>query len=258
MSKYATNDDLDLVENTAIRLPVCIVLDASASMDEILDDLTGVEPTRQEYVDGQMWNIYEGDYNTYMKQAIDGVNMLYKIIKNDERTRVSCEISVVAFADRPTVLSDFHCINEEEKFEDPGRGENTNLGAAVKEALRLLDERKQKYKKTGTDYNQPWLFILTDGNPTDKEATIEAQKMCRDLEKARKLVPFVLVLGDGVDTEFLKGFTPNRVLPVQEDKIVALFEWIGRSISKVAEIDDPEVESVQMDAGFDSWLKINM
>ena len=82
--------------------------------------------------------------------------------------------------------------------------------------------------------------------------------MCRDLEKARKLVPFVLVLGDGVDTEFLKGFTPNRVLPVQEDKIVALFEWIGRSISKVAEIDDPEVESVQMDAGFDSWLKINM
>ena len=258
MSKYATSDDLDLIENTATRLPVCIVLDCSASMDAILDDLTGVEPTRQEFVDGQMWNIYEGDYNTYMKQAIDGINRLFKIIYNDDRTRLSCEISIVAFADKPVVLSDFHTINENEVFEDPGRGENTNLGAAVKEALNLLDARKQKFKQTGTDYYQPWLFIFTDGDPTDKEVTVEAQKMCRELEKARKLVPYVLTVGEGIDTEFLKGFTPNRVLSVQDEKIAEFFEWLGRSASIVANIDDPETKNVQMDSGFDEWLKINM
>ena len=254
MGQYATQDDLDLRVNTATRLPVCIVLDTSASMDRITDDLTGVAPTRQEYADGKMWDIYEGDFNTYMKQAIKGVNKLYSVIRDNEMAAASCEIAIITFADRTTVLEDFQTVDAKQEFVDPGRGENTNLGAAVKEAVNLLNNRKQKYKEYGTEYYQPWLILITDGEPTDVAATAEAQKLCRDLEDSRKLTVFALTLGETVDKSKLQGFTKRKVLSIQDDKIEEFFEWLGKSASIVAEVSNDDQDTVQLYPGFDQWM----
>lgn len=254
MGQYATQEDLDLTINTATRIPVCIVLDASASMDRITDDLSNVAPTRQEFIDGKMWDIYDGDYNTLMKQAIMGINKLYDVIRNNEMAAASCEIAIVAFADHTKVLEDFQTIDAKGEFVDPGRGENTNLGAAVKEALTLLNNRKNKYKEYGTEYYQPWLFLLTDGEPTDVAATQEAQRMCRELEDNKKLTVFSCALGQDVNTEELQKFTKRRVLSIRDDKIEEFFEWLGRSVSIVAETNKDETDHVQLDPGFDQWM----
>ena len=97
MGKYATEDDL--IYNTSTRIPVCLVVDTSSSMLRITDDLTGVAPTRQEFRDGQMWNIFEGDYNTSMTQVVEGVNRFYDAIREDELAKDSCEIAIVTFDD---------------------------------------------------------------------------------------------------------------------------------------------------------------
>jgi len=44
---------------------------------------------------------------------------------------------------------------------------DTPTGAAIMEAIRLVEDRKQVYRDHGVPYNRPWIFLITDGAPTD-------------------------------------------------------------------------------------------
>ena len=61
---------------------------------------------------------------------------------------------------------------------------DTPLGEAVSRALVLLRERKEVYKQNGLDYFRPWIFVITDGRPTDKGWEAVAEQVRQ--EEARK------------------------------------------------------------------------
>src|SRR5581483_7564734 len=47
-------------------------------------------------------------------------------------------------------------------------GGQTPMGAAIARAFDMLRKRKQQYKQSGIrQYYRPWLFMITDGAPTD-------------------------------------------------------------------------------------------
>lgn len=56
---------------------------------------------------------------------------------------------------------------------------DTPLGSAVNKALDCLETRKLEYKKAGVAYYQPWLILISDGEPTDnwQAAAQRAQEM---------------------------------------------------------------------------------
>ncbi|MCR4911056.1 MAG: VWA domain-containing protein [Bacilli bacterium] len=252
MGKYATEDDL--IYNTSTRIPVCLVVDTSSSMLRITDDLTGVAPSRQEFRDGQMWNIFDGNFNTSMTQVVEGVNRFYDAIREDELAKDSCEIAIVTFDDNVKVLEDFQTIDQKETFKEPPTGDNTNLGAAVNKALDLLDERKQQYKRNGVEYYQPWIIILTDGDATDVEVAKQAQERCRRLEDDKKLTVFAFAIGDA-DKSKLQPFSRRKVLSIKDDKIKEFFEWLGKSVSIVT--TTPTGEKVKLDTNVDEWLSLD-
>ncbi len=83
----------------------------------------------------------------------------------------------------------------------------TPMGEAIQRALALLKERKEIYKQNGLDYFRPWVFVITDGKPTDKwEAAAEQMRQ----EEARKGVQFYGVGVEGADLRVLSKFSEAR------------------------------------------------
>src|SRR5262245_41936413 len=129
----------ELVTNPTARIPVCLCLDTSESMEG--------EP---------------------IAELNEGVRAFLDAIKSDEIARYAAEIAIVTFGDQASKLLDFGGIERQEMPRLYASG-LTPLGAGVSLALDLLESRKREYKSAGIDYYQPWLVLMTDGMPTDLE-----------------------------------------------------------------------------------------
>ena len=73
-----------------------------------------------------------------------------------------------------------------DKFEPPvlAADGGTPMGEAVQRALALLRERKEIYKQNGLDYFRPWMFVISDGKPTDKGWEAAAEQIKQDRQNA--------------------------------------------------------------------------
>lgn len=243
----------DLVNNPTTRIPVCLCLDTSSSMLEIIGG-TYRDLGRTEFRDGKLYNIVEGG-ETKLDRLTEGVNIFYQAIKDDEIARYSCEISLVTFDDFAQVKEGFQTVEHKEKpnFET---GDNTQLGSGVLKAIEVLEQRKKEYANSGVDYFQPWLVIMSDGNPTDQSSVIVAQQRTKQLEANKKLVIFSVGIGDDANLDVLSGFSnTKRALPLKDMNFKKFFEWLSKSVSAVSKSIPGEKVTLDVD-GIKDWADI--
>jgi hypothetical protein len=97
-----------------------------------------------------------------------GFELFCQEIKDDELAAKRAEIAVITFGGQPQLLVPFT-----EGRDLQARALNTSgatpLGQALNLALDELEKQKDAYRKAGLEYYRPWLFVLTDGQPTDGE-----------------------------------------------------------------------------------------
>jgi uncharacterized protein YegL len=213
----------ELVENPTPRVPICLVLDTSGSM--------GGDP---------------------ISELASGVKMFFDTIKDDEIAKYSAEISVVTFGGEVKKNLDFLSIERQEIPYLSADGQ-TPMGEAVELALDMLEHRKMDYKNAGVDYYQPWLVLMTDGNPSYNISN--AITRIKEQVNGKKLSVFAIAIGDA-DIETLSKFTPSRPpLRLKGLNFKEFFIWLSRSVSRVSQ--STPGEKVPLDLpGIAAWGEV--
>ena len=114
----------------------------------------------------------------------------------------------------------------------------TALNQAIITGLDVIEMRKAKYKKEGVSYFRPWLFLLTDGAPTDSEYESDAKEKLRDAISNKKVVYMPMGIGQYADKKKLQEYYPEDtqskiVLRADANHFKEAFVWLSNSISVV-------------------------
>jgi uncharacterized protein YegL len=212
----------EFAENPEPRCPCILLLDTSGSMKG--------EP---------------------MAQLNEGLVTFKDELSADALAQKRVEIALITFGP-VQVHSDFQTADlfKPPHLETTG---DTPMGAAIIQALAILDQRKRAYKSNGISYYRPWIFLVTDGAPTD--AWKEAAKKVRAGEEAKAL-SFFAVGVEGANFETLEEIAVRKPLKLKELRFRDLFIWLSNSLSAVSRSNVDEQVTLQNPATPEGWASV--
>jgi uncharacterized protein YegL len=109
---------------------------------------------------------------------------------------------------------------------------DTPLGAAIVEALQLVEQRKAAYRTNGISWYRPWIFLLTDGSPTDHWK--EASERIRLGETSRSFAFFAVGV-EGADFNVLRALSVREPLRLRGLRFREMFRWLSNSLRTVSQ-----------------------
>ena len=194
----------DLVSNPEPRCPCLLLLDTSGSMN------------------GQP-----------IAQLNEGLRQFKEELSADSMAMQRVEVALVTFGP-VRVVSDFHTPD---LFQPPqlSAGGDTPMGAAIIQGLDMLEARKSIYKQAGVAYYRPWVFLITDGGPTDHWQTA-ADRVRQGDSAERKAFSFFAVGVEGADINRLAAICSPQRPPMKLKGLSfrELFSWLSSSLGGVA------------------------
>ena len=159
-----------------------------------------------------------------MDELNAGLRAFQTDIQEDSLARRRLEIAIVTFGGTVRTVQEFVSAGFFQAPELVPEG-GTPMGQAVAQGLQMVRARKDEYKAAGVSYYQPWVFLITDGTPTDEWKS--AAEMVRQ-EQARKGVNFFAIGVNNADMGVLKSFT-DRTLKLNGLSFRELFLWLSQS-----------------------------
>ena len=101
-----------------------------------------------------------------MQALNDGFGHFCDAIKEDPLARKRTEVAVITFGGSARLEIPF-TEGRQLGAKTFAAGGSTPLGSALDMAVNEIALQKAAYKESGIEYYRPWLFVMTDGEPTD-------------------------------------------------------------------------------------------
>jgi len=153
-------------------------------------------------------------------------------VARDELARRRVDIAIVEFNNDARIVQDFTPIAQMEPVTLYANG-MTYMGAGIDLAIDMVKSRNQFYNSVGTPVFRPWIFMITDGAPTD-DIDNAARRVREEESKGThgKLKFFALGVGD-YDRETLFMLT-NRVMELTDTDFDGIFDWMSESMVAIS------------------------
>ena len=212
---------VDFADNPEQRCPCILLLDVSGSMD-----------------------------GAPIKALNDGLHIFRDALNKDDLTKKRVEVAIVTFESEVKVVQDFVTADQ---FQPPTLkvGGLTYMGKGINKALDILQVRKALYKANAISYYRPWIFMITDGSPSDNEVVDRAAQRIRD-EEAEKKVAFFGVGVEGVDMTRLSQIVKRDPVKLQGLNFQEMFLWLAGSMDRVSHSKLDEQVPLTSPAGWGS------
>ncbi len=212
----------ELVANPEPRCPCLLLLDTSGSMN-----------------------------GRPISELNEGLRRFKEELASDGMAMQRVEVALVTFGP-VKVVADFQAPDV---FQPPelSAGGDTPMGEAIVVGLDMLEARKSMYRQAGIAYYRPWVFLITDGAPTDAWQAA-AQRVRGGDSKERKAFSFFAVGVDGADMENLAAIcSPDRPpLKLKGLSFRELFSWLSSSLGGVAKSQPGQVVALPAPSGWSS------
>lgn len=170
-----------------------------------------------------------------IEELVTGFNLLIDRTAADELAMKRVDVAVMTFSGAGGVklIEDFKPLSkmvEAPPLELNADG-NTPMGEAIERAVEVLRDRCRVYDEAGVPHYRGWLFMLTDGEPTDD--ITRAKELIRQREDAGRL-KFFSVAVNRANTEILASLGPRVIQCTEEDRFKEVFNWLSESMTTVS------------------------
>jgi uncharacterized protein YegL len=200
-TEYAGFEASEFADNPEPRVACVLLLDVSGSMN------------------GQPIN-----------ELNEGLVALKDTLSADSLASRRAEIAIVTFGGTVDTVQDFVTAD---RFNAPtlrARGD-TPMGKAITTGLEMITSRKATYRSNGVSYYRPWVFLITDGGPTDSWKPAAEQVRAAESNKS---VAFFAIGVENADMDKLAQISVRPPQKLKGTNFRELFLWLSQSMQSVS------------------------